>query len=103
MYGTKAKAKPCEFIQGLLAVLCGRSLPLVSRLLPFCIVVGALILSQLSAGAASGEYQDFCKVAGIDMIGEKITEINITSPTCIAEINKIHDVDVGKMFWEQLK
>jgi len=41
--------------------------------------------------------------AGIDMIGEKITEINITSPTCIAEINKIHDVDVGKMFWEQLK
>jgi len=41
--------------------------------------------------------------AGIDMIGEKITEINITSPTCIAEINKIHDVDVGKIFWEQLK
>ena len=36
--------------------------------------------------------------AGIDMIGEKITEINITSPTCIAEINKIHDIDVGKIF-----
>ena len=41
--------------------------------------------------------------AGVDMIGEKITEINITSPTCIAEINKIHDIDVGKIFWEQLQ
>ena len=41
--------------------------------------------------------------AGVDMIGEKITEINITSPTCIAEINKTHDIDVGKIFWEQLQ
>ena len=40
--------------------------------------------------------------AGIDMIGNKITEINITSPTCIAEINKFHNVDLGKFFWEQL-
>ena len=41
--------------------------------------------------------------AGIDMIGNKITEINITSPTCLAEINKFHDVDIGKFFWENLK
>ena len=40
--------------------------------------------------------------AGIDMIGNKITEINITSPTCISEINKFHNVDLGKIFWEQL-
>ena len=30
----------------------------------------------------------------------KITEINITSPTCVAEINKFHNVDLGKKFWE---
>ncbi len=41
--------------------------------------------------------------AGIDMIGNKITEINITSPTCIAEINKFHNIDLGKFFWEQLR
>jgi len=41
--------------------------------------------------------------AGIDMIGNKITEINITSPTCLAEINKFHNKDIGKFFWEQLK
>ena len=41
--------------------------------------------------------------AGIDMIGNKITEINITSPTCLVEINKFHNKDIGKFFWEQLK
>ena len=37
------------------------------------------------------------------MIGNKITEVNITSPTCLAEINKFHNKDIGKFFWEQLK
>jgi len=37
------------------------------------------------------------------MIGNKITEINITSPTCVAEINSLHNVDIGKIFWDQLK
>ena len=41
--------------------------------------------------------------AGVDMIGNKITEINITSPTCVAEINSLHNVDIGKIFWDQLK
>ena len=40
--------------------------------------------------------------AGIDMIGNKITEVNITSPTCVVEINKFHNIDIGKIFWEQL-
>ena len=38
--------------------------------------------------------------AGIDMIGKKITEINITSPTCIAEINQFHKINLGIKFWE---
>ena len=41
--------------------------------------------------------------AGVDMIGDKITEVNITSPTCIAEINKFHNVDLGKKFWNKIK
>ena len=41
--------------------------------------------------------------AGIDMIGNKITEINITSPTCIAEINKFHNIDLGKYFWKKIQ
>ena len=41
--------------------------------------------------------------AGIDMIGNKITEVNITSPTCVTEINEFHNIDLGKMFWEHLK
>ena len=34
------------------------------------------------------------------MIGNKITEVNITSPTCLAEINDFHNIDLGKRFWE---
>jgi len=41
-------------------------------------------------------------LAGIDMIGDKITEVNITSPTCIAEINDFHNVDLGKIFWKTI-
>ena len=40
--------------------------------------------------------------AGIDMIGSKITEINITSPTCISEINNFHDINLGIKFWEKI-
>ena len=40
--------------------------------------------------------------AGIDMIGKKITEVNITSPTCIAEINKFHNIDLGRKFWNKI-
>jgi glutathione synthase len=34
---------------------------------------------------------------GLDVIGEYITEINVTSPTGIRELNKGHDVDIGGM------
>lgn len=36
---------------------------------------------------------------GLDMIGNKVTEINITSPTCVREIEKEFDIDIcGKLF-----
>ncbi len=36
---------------------------------------------------------------GLDVIGDRITEINVTSPTCIQEIESAYDVDItGKLF-----
>jgi glutathione synthase len=36
---------------------------------------------------------------GLDVIGDKLTEINVTSPTCVKEIENAYDVDItGKLF-----
>ncbi len=32
---------------------------------------------------------------GLDVIGEYLTEINVTSPTCIRELNDAHGLDIG--------
>ena len=32
---------------------------------------------------------------GIDVIGDYLTEINVTSPTCIREIDAAYDLDIG--------
>jgi len=34
---------------------------------------------------------------GLDVIGDFVTEINVTSPTGIRELDKKHDVDIGGM------
>ena len=33
--------------------------------------------------------------AGLDVIGDYLTEINITSPTCIRELDHFYDLDIG--------
>ena len=33
---------------------------------------------------------------GLDVIGEHLTEINVTSPTCIREIDKAFDTRIGE-------
>ena len=33
---------------------------------------------------------------GLDIIGDYLTEINVTSPTCIRELEKIFDIDIAK-------
>ena len=40
--------------------------------------------------------------AGIDVIGNYLTEINVTSPTCIQEIKKLHKIDVAKIIFDKL-
>ena len=32
---------------------------------------------------------------GLDVIGEHLTEINVTSPTCAREIDKAYGTDIG--------
>ena len=41
--------------------------------------------------------------AGIDVIGNYLTEINVTSPTGMQEINKLNNVSVEKIFWDKLE
>ncbi len=39
---------------------------------------------------------------GIDIIGNYLTEINVTSPTCIQEIKKVHKIDIAKIIFDKL-
>ena len=38
---------------------------------------------------------------GIDVIGNYLTEINVTSPTGIREINRLNKTNVEKIFWDK--
>ena len=40
---------------------------------------------------------------GIDVIGSFLTEINITSPTCIRELNEQFNLNIGLMLMEELE
>ena len=37
---------------------------------------------------------------GIDIIGDYITEINVTSPTGIREIRNLSSIAIEEMFWD---
>jgi hypothetical protein len=39
---------------------------------------------------------------GLDVIGDYVTEINVTSPTGIRELNKKHGVDIGGMLMDAI-
>lgn len=39
-------------------------------------------------------------LAGIDVIGDYLTEINVTSPTGIRTIKKLYNIDLTKDFWD---
>lgn len=41
--------------------------------------------------------------AGIDIIGNYLTEINVTSPTGMQEINKLNGAQLEKIFWDKLE
>jgi glutathione synthase len=41
--------------------------------------------------------------AGIDIIGNYLTEINVTSPTGIQEINRLNKTSIEKIFWDKIQ
>ena len=41
-------------------------------------------------------------VVGLDVIGEHLTEVNVTSPTCFVEITEQTGFDVAGMFADAL-
>ena len=40
---------------------------------------------------------------GIDIINNKLTEINVTSPTGIKQINELDNINVQKILWEKIE
>ena len=40
---------------------------------------------------------------GIDIIGDYLTEINVTSPTGIKQINVLNNTKIEKLFWDKLE
>lgn len=39
---------------------------------------------------------------GLDIIGDYLTEINVTSPTCVREIDKAYNTNIGKVLMQEL-
>ena len=42
-------------------------------------------------------------LVGLDIIGEYLTEINVTSPTCFREYESLCDIDVASNFLEVIE
>jgi glutathione synthase len=40
---------------------------------------------------------------GIDVIGDYLTEINVTSPTGIVRVNEFHNIKVEEIFWNKVE
>ena len=40
---------------------------------------------------------------GIDIIGDYLTEINVTSPTGMKQINALNNTNLEKIFWDKLE
>jgi len=39
---------------------------------------------------------------GLDVIGDRLTEINVTSPTCAREIEAAYDIDIGGLLMQAI-
>ena len=57
---------------------------------------------QIGEAMAPKLWAEGMLVAGLDVIGESLTEVNVTSPTCFVEIAQQSGFDVGGMFADAL-
>ncbi len=40
---------------------------------------------------------------GLDVIGDYVTEINVTSPTCIRELDKLYKANIASLLWDAVE
>lgn len=90
-YALARLAKPGEIRANLAAGGTGRPQPLSERDLWLAKQVGPML-------AKRGLW-----LVGLDVIGDYITEINVTSPTGIREIEKVYPIDIAGQFWNVLE
>ena len=43
------------------------------------------------------------RAAGIDVIGDYLTEINVTSPTGIRAVRNVGGPDIAKLVWDKIE
>jgi glutathione synthase len=65
--------------------------PLTSREMHICEAIGPILRDK---GLI---------FVGIDVIGDYVTEINVTSPTGIQEINKLDDIQIESEIWNAIE
>jgi glutathione synthase len=53
---------------------------------------------QIAAAPGPRLWAEGLLVVGLDVIGDYLTEVNVTSPTCFVEISQQSGFDVGAMF-----
>ena len=69
----------------------GKGIPLSEYDYKICRLVGPL-LKQMGI-----------VFAGIDVIGEFLTEVNVTSPTCIRELDELYDLNIAGELFDHLE
>jgi glutathione synthase len=57
---------------------------------------------EIAQGVGAKLWADGLLVAGLDVIGPYLTEVNVTSPTCFVEITQQTDFDVAGLFADAL-
>jgi glutathione synthase len=58
---------------------------------------------QLAEAIAPTLVENGLIFVGMDVIGDRITEINVTSPTCVQEIEAAYDVDITGMLFDAIE
>ncbi|MGI8560353.1 MAG: glutathione synthase, partial [Luteimonas sp.] len=43
------------------------------------------------------------RFVGLDVIGDWLTEVNVTSPTCIRELDAAYDLNISGMLFDALE
>lgn len=90
-YALARHAKPGEIRANLAAGGTGKAQPLSTRDHWLAKQVGPIL-------AKRGLW-----LIGLDVIGDYITEINVTSPTGMREIEKAYNIDIAAKFWDALE